>query len=77
MILPMELSFLRVGKTADIAGLIQDKVVKLQQFCDYFGSCRIAVKSPQEHQRFGNPFRVRINVRVPPRPRDRGFTGIQ
>jgi len=29
-------------------------------------SCRVAVEKPQEHPRSGSPYRVRIQVRIPP-----------
>ncbi len=66
MKIPLELSFRGLDKTPDIEDLIEEKVQKLTQFCDHLSSCRVAVESPQEHQQSGNPFRVRIDVRVPP-----------
>jgi len=66
MKVPLEISFRGVEKTDDMESLIREKAAKLEQICDYLSSCSIAVESPQEHQEAGNPFRVRISVRVPP-----------
>ncbi len=66
MKVPLEISFRGVRKTRDIENLIREKAAKLRQVCGYLSSCSVAVESPQEHQEAGNPFRVRINMRVPP-----------
>lgn len=66
MEVPLEITFRGVDKTADVEDLIRAKVDKLEQICDHMVSCRVAVESPHEHQQSGSPFRVRINMRVPP-----------
>jgi len=66
MQVPLEVSFRDVPKSPIIEGLIRQQAEKLEQVCDHIVSCRIAVEQPQEHQRMGNPFRVRLDVRVPP-----------
>jgi len=63
---PLEISFRRVSKTQELEDLIREKVAKLEQICDYLNSCRIAIESPQQHQQAGNPFRIRIDMTVPP-----------
>jgi cold shock CspA family protein/ribosome-associated translation inhibitor RaiA len=63
---PLELTFRDIEKTDELVELVNDKVASLEKVCDYIISCRIAIEKPQEHQRMGNPYRVRINVRVPP-----------
>jgi ribosome-associated translation inhibitor RaiA len=45
---------------------IRQKVAKLERFCDHIIGCRVALERPQRHQRSGNPYRVRIDVTVPP-----------
>jgi hypothetical protein len=35
------------------------------RLCDYITSCRAAVESPQQHQQWGQAFRVRIDLKVP------------
>jgi ribosomal subunit interface protein len=66
MQVPLKMTFRNVRKTEDIEELIRRQSAKLERFCDHIVSCRVAVEKPQEHQRTGNPFRVRIDVTVPP-----------
>jgi cold shock CspA family protein len=66
MQIPVTMSFRNVQKTAAIEDLIRKQAAKLERACDHIISCRIAVEKPQEHQRTGKPFRVRIDVTVPP-----------
>src|ERR671911_2538325 len=66
MQVPLNVTFRNVGKSDAIEDLIQKQATKLERVCDHIVSCRIAVEKPQEHQRTGNPFRVRIDVTVPP-----------
>jgi len=66
MKIPLEITFRDVEKTESLERLIRERVKKLQQVAHHMTSCRIAVEKPQRHQRTGNPFRVRINMRVPP-----------
>jgi cold shock CspA family protein len=66
MQIPLEITFRDVRKTEAIEKLIHEKVAKLEKTCDYMVSCRIAVEMPQRNQQTGNPFRVRIDMRVPP-----------
>lgn len=67
MQVPMEVSFRNVSKTPEIEQLIAKKVAHLERICDNLISCRLAVEKPQKHQRHGNPYRVRIELRVPPK----------
>lgn len=66
MEVPLELSFRDVEKTRAIEEFIRTNVKKLEQSCDHIVSCRIAVEQPQKHQHTGSPYRVRIDLRVPP-----------
>jgi ribosomal subunit interface protein len=66
MDVPLVVSYRNVNKTDDIEDLIRDKAAKLEQFCDHITSCRVAVEKVQQHQNSGNPFRVRIDMKVPP-----------
>lgn len=65
MQVPLIMTFRNVRKTEDVEELILRQSAKLERFCDHIISCRVAVEKPQEHQRTGNPFRVRIDVTVP------------
>lgn len=66
MRVPLEMSFRGVQKTEAIEALIREKLEKLEQVCGHMTSCRLVVEQPQDAQKVGNPFRVRIEVRVPP-----------
>jgi len=67
MQVPLKITFRNVSKTPDIEALIGKQTAKLEHVCDHILSCRIAVEKPQEQERTGNPFRVRIGVTVPPK----------
>jgi cold shock CspA family protein len=60
------MTFRNVRKDPAIEDLIYKQAAKLERICDYIVSCRVAVEKPQAHQRSGNPFRVRIDLTVPP-----------
>lgn len=66
MQVPPEITFRNVEKTQDIEDLIQKRIAKLEEVCSYITSCRIAVERRHQHQQSGNPYSVRIVVRVPP-----------
>ena len=40
-------------------------MAKLQQVCADLISCRVSIERPQQHQRVGNPYRVRLNLKAP------------
>lgn len=66
MRVPLELTFRDVEKTDEIVSLITEKVAKLDRFANNLISCDVAVERPQRHQHVGNPYRVRIRMRIPP-----------
>jgi cold shock CspA family protein len=65
MQVPLEISYRNVRKTVAIDNLIREKVAKLEKVCDYMISCRVAVEMTQHPQQSDNPFRVRIDMRIP------------
>jgi cold shock CspA family protein len=65
MDVPLELSFRGVEKTPDLEQLVEREVDKLHR-ASRFTSCRVAVEQPHQHQRTHNPYRVRIEVTMPP-----------
>ena len=42
-------------------------IAKLEQVCDYIISARIAVEQAQGRRQTGNPYRMRIDIRIPDR----------
>lgn len=67
MKVPIEISFRNLPHSEEIKTLINEKAAKLEEFCDHIISCRVAVERPQLHQESGNPYRVRLDITVPPR----------
>lgn len=66
MRVPLEIAYRNVEKSDYLEELIREKAAKLEKINEDIISCRVAVEKPQEHQRSGNPFRVRVDVRLPP-----------
>lgn len=67
MDVPLEISFRNIEKTKAIEDLIRKKADKLEQICNHLVSCHLAIEKLQQHHKSGNPCRVRIDIRVPPR----------
>lgn len=63
---PLEITYRNVSKSDDIETLIHEKANKLDRLHDGIVSCRVSVEQPQENQRSGNRYRVRIDLRLPP-----------
>lgn len=63
---PLEITYRNVEKSRDIDSLIREKAAKLDEMHDRITSCRVSVEKPQEHQKTGNRYRVRIELHVPP-----------
>jgi cold shock CspA family protein/ribosome-associated translation inhibitor RaiA len=66
MQVPLNITFRNVDKNGPVEDLIRKQAAKLDRACDHIVSCHVAVEKPQEHQQKGNPFRVRVDVTVPP-----------
>lgn len=66
MKVPAEITYRDVDKTSAIDNLVQEKIAKLERVCGYLNSCRIAIEKVQDRPRSGSPFRVRIDMTVPP-----------
>ena len=63
---PLEISFRDVEKTEEIETLIRQKAGKLDKMFSNIISCRIMVEKLQQHYRSSQPFRVRIDLKLPP-----------
>ncbi|NEQ32387.1 MAG: HPF/RaiA family ribosome-associated protein [Leptolyngbya sp. SIO4C5] len=66
MQVPLETVYRGVEKTDALETLIQEKVDKLEMVCDHIIGCHVAVEQVHEHPEAGSPYRVRINLTVPP-----------
>lgn len=66
MKVPIEIAFKGIRNTDELDALIREEAAKLERVCDYISSCRVIVEMRQKHQTVGNPYRVRIDMTVPP-----------
>lgn len=66
MQVPVEISYRNIKKTPKLDALIHRKIAKLEKLCNYMISCRVAIELPQKHPDTGNPYQVRIDMKVPP-----------
>jgi cold shock CspA family protein/ribosome-associated translation inhibitor RaiA len=63
----LEVNYRNVDKTPQLENLIEEKLAKLQEVCGDLVSCRVSLEKPQQHQRVGNPYRVRLDLKAPGR----------
>lgn len=66
MQVPPQIDFRHIDRTPELERLINEKIARLEKFCDHITSCRVAVERPHRHESGGNPYRVRIDINVPP-----------
>lgn len=66
MKVPPEITYRGVDKTDAIQALIDEKIAKLEQVCDHISSCHIAIEKNQDRPRERSPYRVRLDITVPP-----------
>jgi cold shock CspA family protein len=66
MQVPLQLQFRDMDADPRIEEVIRRRVDRLEQRCDDIVSCRVLVARPHEAATSGNPWRVRIEVRIPP-----------
>jgi len=66
MKVPLEIAFKGIEHADEVETLIREEADKLERVCQYISSCRVAVERRQRHQEVGNPYRVRIDMTVPP-----------
>lgn len=66
MQIPYDVSYRDVDKTDALSSLIDEKIGKLEEVCDHISSCHIAVEKTHDHPKSGSPYRVRLDITVPP-----------
>lgn len=66
MQIPLEISFHGVSRSEWSENFIREQAKRLERFCDHIISCRVVVEQPHHHRHHGNPYRVRVEVRIPP-----------
>jgi len=63
---PLQIAYRDIDKTEAVDSLIRQKAEKLEKLYQHITSCEVVVAKPQQHQTSGSPYRVRIDLRVPP-----------
>lgn len=66
MKVPPEITYRGVEKTDAIEALVNEKIAKLERVCDHISSCHIAIEKEQDRPRDRSPYRVRLDITVPP-----------
>lgn len=66
MKVPAEISYRNVEKTEALESLVREKIEKLEKFCDHISSCRVAVEKVHDRPSSGSPYRVRLDITIPP-----------
>ncbi|MEC4811786.1 MAG: HPF/RaiA family ribosome-associated protein [Scytonema sp. PMC 1069.18] len=61
-----EITYRNIDRTDALDNLVNEKVGKLEQFCNHISSCHIAIEKIHDRPKSGSPFRVRIDMTVPP-----------
>jgi len=61
-----EITYRGVEKTAALDVLVNSKITKLERFCDHISSCRKAIEKAHDHPSSGSPYRMRLDITVPP-----------
>lgn len=60
-----EITYRHLEKTAAIQSLVEEKIAKLEQFCDYMNSCHVVIEKENDHPSSGSPYRVSIDITIP------------
>ncbi len=66
MQVPPEISIKGFQMNNDIDVLLQKQFTRLERVCDYITSIRVAIEKEQGRHQLGNPYRIRLDVRIPP-----------
>jgi len=64
--IPPEITYRGIEKSTAIETLIQEKIAKLERACDHINSCHIVLEKEQDRPRDRSPYRVRLDITVPP-----------
>lgn len=62
---PLEIAFVDTAPSPAAEARIRERVKRLERHFDGITSCHVYVAAPHQHQRKGNLFEIRIEVRVP------------
>jgi ribosomal subunit interface protein len=65
MEVPLQITLRGIESSPRLEELIREKASKLEHVCDRITSCRVAVETAAWRKQSGNPFAVRIDIKVP------------
>jgi cold shock CspA family protein len=60
------ITYRNLEKSDAIDKLVHDKIAKLEHICNYINSCHITLEKIHDRPRSGSPYRVRIDLTIPP-----------
>ena len=60
-----EITYRHLEKTTAIHNLVEEKIAKLEQFCDYMNSCRVVIEKDNDNPSSGSQYRVSIDITIP------------
>ncbi len=63
---PLEITFKGFEDKGEMTDLINEKVKKLEQFCDHITSCHIIIEQIKHAQRKGHSYDVLLDIKIPP-----------
>lgn len=66
MQIPLDITYRDIEKRPELDDLIRTKADKLEDVCDHIMGCHIAVERAHTHPSQGSPYRVRLDLTVPP-----------
>jgi cold shock CspA family protein/ribosome-associated translation inhibitor RaiA len=61
-----EITYKGIDGTQAVKDLILKQINKLEKVCDYMISLHVAIEKSQSRHQLGNPYRIRIDMRIPP-----------
>jgi cold shock CspA family protein len=64
---PVQITFHNVSRSAVIEASVSEGIARLESTHRRITGCRVIIDQPHRHHREGNPFEVRIDLRVPGR----------
>ena len=65
MQVPLQISLRGVAHSDTLCKTIRDRAQKLERFYDHLMSCRVVLEFAARHQRKGNQYNVRLDLKVP------------
>src|SRR4051794_35921303 len=53
-------------RLSEVEDKVRQRAAKLERYCDHIIACRVAIDRPHRFESSGNPYRIRIELSVPP-----------